>query len=162
MQGRIHAIGLCSIFNIATIQLWNRTKERAQELATELDRLRDTFNNSRLQITCADTVAKAVATADVIVTATSSHTPLITRSMLKDNVHINGISLYVLCYLHQGLVQIRMSFYSGWCRRDASFRTEWGRVQGFCDENLRRQFWQRTNRAGHIGCANRCWSRRYH
>lgn len=93
LQGRIHAIGLCSIYNIASIYLWNRTKARAEELATELDQLRSKFVNSQTQIVCADTVASAVAAADAIVTSTYTRTPLINRSMLKDNVHINGTYL---------------------------------------------------------------------
>lgn len=90
LQGRIHAIGLCSIYNIARIYLWNRTKARAEELATELSQMQSKFVNSQTLILCADTVTSAVAAADAIVTSTYSRTPLINRSMLKDNVHING------------------------------------------------------------------------
>lgn len=78
---------------MATIYLWNRTKQRAEDLVAELNQLRNTFINPQLQIVCADTVASAVSVADVIVTATYSRTPLVCRSMLKDNVHINGTPL---------------------------------------------------------------------
>lgn len=81
---------MCSMFNIARIRLWNRTKSRAENLATKLDQMRETFINPGIEIGCSDTVEHAVASSDIVVTATSTRTPLIDRSMLSDNVHING------------------------------------------------------------------------
>lgn len=89
-QGRIHAIGLCATNSIDSIYLWNRTKSRAEALAAELNQLRPSFKNPQLQIVVADSVEGCTANADVIVTATYTSTPILLRSMIKSNVHING------------------------------------------------------------------------
>lgn len=90
VQGRIHAIGFCATNPISTIQLWNRTKERVRTLATELNQLRSTFKNPNVKIVCSNSVEECVENADVIVTTTFANAPFLFRSMVKDNVHING------------------------------------------------------------------------
>lgn len=89
-QGRSHAMGICSMFPINSISLWNRTKSRAESLAADLNAIRNQFKNPNLTIQCSDTVDECVRNADIIVTSTFSENPLVFRSMIKDNVHING------------------------------------------------------------------------
>lgn len=78
------------MYSIDTIYLWNRTKKRAEDLATELNGLRQQFKNQNLNVVVCDSVAACVQNAGIIVTATNSSVPLVFRSMLKTNVHING------------------------------------------------------------------------
>lgn len=70
--------------------MWNRTKSRAEALATELNQLRRTFKNPNVNIICVNSVEECVQNADVIVTATFTSTPFLKRSMIKNHVHING------------------------------------------------------------------------
>lgn len=68
------------------VNLWNRTKERAEKLRAELNELFpglaiDVFDNS----------ANCVSDADVVVTATNASAPLFGKNDLrKSSVHING------------------------------------------------------------------------
>lgn len=78
------------MFPINLISMWNRTKSRAQTLVADLNEIRNQFKNPNLTIQCTDTVGECVRNADIIVTSTFSSTPLVFRSMIKDNVHING------------------------------------------------------------------------
>lgn len=78
------------MFQINSISLWNRTKSRAESLVADLNEIRNQFKNPNLTIQCANTVEECVRNADIIVTTTFSSTPLVFRSMIKDNVHING------------------------------------------------------------------------
>lgn len=90
MKGRIHAIGFCATNEVKSVCLWNRTKSRAEALAVELNQLRQTFRYPNVNIVCANSVEECVRTADVIVTATFTSTPFLFRSMIKNDVHING------------------------------------------------------------------------
>lgn len=83
-------MGICSMFRINSISLWNRTKSRAESLAADLNEKRNQFKNPNLTIQYSDTVEECVRNADIIVTSTFSSAPLVLRSMIKDNVHING------------------------------------------------------------------------
>ena len=68
------------------VNLWNRTKSRAEKLRDELNEL---FPGISIDIF--DKSTNAVNDADVIVTATNSSTPLFDMSDLrKHSVHING------------------------------------------------------------------------
>lgn len=88
IKGRIHALGMLSFFPnfFSTVNLWNRTKRRAEELRNELNRL---FPG--VSINVLDTATDCVRDADVIVTATNSNTPLFgVGDLRKSSVHING------------------------------------------------------------------------
>lgn len=68
------------------VNLWNRTKSRAEKLRDELN---EQFPGISIDIF--DKPTNAVNDADVIVTATNSSTPLFGMSDLrKRSVHING------------------------------------------------------------------------
>lgn len=68
------------------VNLWNRTKARAEQLRDELNKL---FPG--LSIEVVDESSKCVGEADVVVTATNSSAPLFDiNDLRKASVHING------------------------------------------------------------------------
>lgn len=67
---------------IDMVIVWSRSSERAHTLA-------DLVGG-----TVASTADEAVASADIITTATPSTTPLFVHDALRDNVHINAIGAY--------------------------------------------------------------------
>lgn len=105
-QGRIHAIGFCATNFVDSVYLWNRTKRRAEALVVELQQLRQSFKNPNVEIFCTESVADCVKFADVIVTSTYTDSPFLFRSMIKNNVHINGSFLRI----HKILFNIFMNY----------------------------------------------------
>jgi hypothetical protein len=94
IKGRIHALGMLSYFPnfFSTVNLWNRTRSRADKLADEL-----TVLFPGLSINVYDNPVACVEDADVIVTATNSSTALFSAGDLKkSSVHINGELLNLL------------------------------------------------------------------
>lgn len=81
---------MCVIHRLVEINLWNRTRKRAEDLANELNSIRSQFRNSNIRVNVIDTPADCVKNADIIATTTFASTPILERSMIKDNVHING------------------------------------------------------------------------
>lgn len=90
IQGRMHAIGMCSIFKFSEVRLWNRSTSKAETLLQELEAMSSTFKNPNIKIIVAENIQKCVENADVIVTATFSSDPLIQLNYLKPDCHING------------------------------------------------------------------------
>lgn len=90
LKGRSHSLGFASTFFIDTIHLWNRTKSRAEALVAELNTMRQTFKNPNINIVVVDSVEKCVNNADVIVSAIFTSSPVLYRSMMRSDVHING------------------------------------------------------------------------
>jgi ornithine cyclodeaminase/alanine dehydrogenase-like protein (mu-crystallin family) len=88
IKGRIHALGMLSYFPnfFSSVNLWNRTKSRAEKLRDELKR-----QFPGLSINVHDNPILCVEDADVIVTATNSNTALFSsRDLKKASAHING------------------------------------------------------------------------
>ncbi|MEO9780870.1 MAG: NAD(P)-binding domain-containing protein [Sedimentitalea sp.] len=79
--------GLCDAFRAgfpdAQITLWNRTRAKADALALE-----------QPGVTVADDLEQAVRTADIIITATMSSTPVIKGDWLQPGQHLNMIGAY--------------------------------------------------------------------
>lgn len=95
IKGQIHALGMLSYFPnfFSTVNLWNRTKSRAETLRDELNK-----QFPALSIIVHDDSIKCVEDADVIVTATNSNTPLFhARDLKKSSVHINGENFLIFC-----------------------------------------------------------------
>ncbi|XP_055628329.1 ketimine reductase mu-crystallin isoform X2 [Toxorhynchites rutilus septentrionalis] len=90
-QGEFHAIGFLNTHKFVQIRLWNRTKARSEHLRTKLLELKPNSINSNVHISVHDSVEECCKDCDVIVSATSSSTPLIFNRFLKSNVHINAI-----------------------------------------------------------------------
>lgn len=100
IQGRIHAIGMCSIFEFSEVRLWNRTASKADCLSQELQAMGSKFKNSNIKIIISENVEKCVQNADVVVTATFSSESLIELNYLQPNCHINGI-YFKSIFFHQ-------------------------------------------------------------
>lgn len=96
VQGQSHALGMCKTFNVIDIYLWNRTKSKADQLASKL---LSEFPNS-INVHVSETPEKAVQDADVICVGTYSPNALITYSMLKhDQIHINSKYQSIYCII---------------------------------------------------------------
>lgn len=67
------------------MHIWNRTKERADNLAEELQRTLD-----KTKVETFSDPKECVSDADVIVTATFATSPILKREWLKQSVLING------------------------------------------------------------------------
>ncbi|CAD6998807.1 ketimine reductase mu-crystallin [Ceratitis capitata] len=87
VQGESHALGMCSVFAVSDIYLWNRTISKAESL---LKKLQGAHPNVRSHL-CAS-ASEAVAEADVICVGTYAPTALVTHQMIKkSHVHINTV-----------------------------------------------------------------------
>lgn len=60
---------------------------------------KNSFKIPDVEVSVVGSVGECVRDADIVVTATSSNEPLLYRSMLKDNVHINGKPSPEIIYL---------------------------------------------------------------
>lgn len=78
------------MFPISEVHLWNRSASKANELKSELESMKATFGNKDLKVFVHESIRDCVKTADIIVTATHTTTPVLFEDMLKENVHING------------------------------------------------------------------------
>ncbi|XP_071952249.1 ketimine reductase mu-crystallin-like [Antedon mediterranea] len=78
-QARSHFLCLTSIFSFEEVRIWGRTFSKAEALATELS--------------CkpCESAEEAVRGADIIVTATSSSTPVLKYEWVKPGAHVNGV-----------------------------------------------------------------------
>jgi len=69
------------------VQIWNRTRERAEQVATELAR-------DDVTIEVADDLAAATRQADIITTCTRSHEALVRGANLRPGVHLDLVGGY--------------------------------------------------------------------
>ncbi|XP_055383833.1 ketimine reductase mu-crystallin [Condylostylus longicornis] len=91
VQGKSHSLGLCHTFPIKSIQLWNRTTEKAFSLLNCLESEKENFINKNINITVFSSIDDCVRNADIIVTSTYVDEPIIHFNMLKKDVHINAV-----------------------------------------------------------------------
>jgi ornithine cyclodeaminase/alanine dehydrogenase-like protein (mu-crystallin family) len=78
VQAHSHVEALRLVRNFEEIRVWSPTKEHAQRFAKEIG-------------ATATSVEQAISGADVIVTATSSKTPVLKGNWLKPGCHVNAI-----------------------------------------------------------------------
>jgi len=78
VQARSHVEALGLVRHLEEIRVWSPTKEHAEQFAKEIG-------------ATAMSAEKAVRDADVIVTVTSSKTPVLQGSWLKPGCHVNAI-----------------------------------------------------------------------
>jgi ornithine cyclodeaminase/alanine dehydrogenase-like protein (mu-crystallin family) len=81
VQARSHLEALPYVREFERVRIWSRTPEHAQAAAAE----------SSLPVEVAESAEAAVRDADVLVTATSSHEPVIEHDWLPSGVHINAV-----------------------------------------------------------------------
>lgn len=78
VQGRAHLEALRHVRQFEEIRIWNRTPARAERFAEEHG-------------VKATGLEEAVRDADVVVTATSSHEPILKGEWLKPGAHVNAV-----------------------------------------------------------------------
>ena len=78
VQGRAHLEALRHVRQFEEIRIWNRTRSRAERFAEEHG------------VKAMD-LETAVRDADVVVTATSSHEPILKGEWLKPGAHVNAV-----------------------------------------------------------------------
>eukprot|EP00053_Salpingoeca_punica_P019512 m.197846 g.197846 ORF g.197846 m.197846 type:complete len:425 (+) comp17671_c1_seq1:1187-2461(+) len=104
LQARLHVLAIACVRPITDVTIVNRSRERAEQLVAELrEALPDvsstpvTFSVLRLGEDGdgdKEALQNAVRSADVIVTATNSSTPLFPGEWLRDGTHINAVGAY--------------------------------------------------------------------
>lgn len=85
VQGRAQLAAICAVRPIRQAWVLDRRPEAAAAFAVEMS------SRLGLKVEPAQDVQAAVAAADVIVTATTSHEPLFDGRWLRPGVHINGV-----------------------------------------------------------------------
>ncbi|KAB0793111.1 hypothetical protein PPYR_12731 [Photinus pyralis] len=92
-QGRIHAICLSYFFKFKEVRVWNRNRERAVRLVTELS------NDSKWKCSfkACETVQSCLSDADVVVTTTGTDVSIVKLDWLKPSAHINAVGVGLDC-----------------------------------------------------------------
>ncbi|MFZ9857283.1 MAG: ornithine cyclodeaminase family protein [Roseiflexaceae bacterium] len=80
---------VCAVRPITHVTIVNRTPERAEQLKTTIAEMLP-----NLHISCTTDRKPALATADVVCLATSSHTPVFADDEIRPGTHINGIGSF--------------------------------------------------------------------
>ena len=76
-------------FSSLQVRIWNHTPERAKEFVKK--------SEHRHNCVACDSAEEAVKEADVVVTVTSSSTPVVKAQWIKPGAHLNG--LYIIASL---------------------------------------------------------------
>lgn len=79
VQARAHLQALGRVRTFSEVRVWSRTPEHAQRFARELG------------ATAVDRPESAVRGADVVVTATAAHEPILEGAWLKPGAHVNAV-----------------------------------------------------------------------
>lgn len=79
VQARSHLAALSHVCSFAEVRVWSRTAARAQRFAREQG------------AQAVDSAEAAVCGADVIVTATAAHEPILRGAWLKPGAHVNAV-----------------------------------------------------------------------
>jgi ornithine cyclodeaminase len=88
LQGRAHVRALVRARDIAEVRLWDHTEQHALDAAQALDPEVDP------PVLVAETAAGAVAGADIVVTCTSSATPVLARSWIASGATVVSIGSF--------------------------------------------------------------------
>lgn len=84
VQGATHARSIPLVRDITEIRVWNRTRESA-------DRLVESAAGNGAKVRAVDSVAEAVAGADVVCTTTASPDPVLDGDLLEPGMHVNAV-----------------------------------------------------------------------
>lgn len=90
-QGRTQLLGVCQVRHVTRVRVYDAVAHRAEQYVQEMKRVGGRVPSD---VEVAASAAQAVADADVICTATTSRTPVISDDDLCRGVHINGIGSY--------------------------------------------------------------------
>jgi ornithine cyclodeaminase len=84
-QARLQLEALRLVRDIDGARVWARRAEEASIYAAEMS------ERLSLEVTVADSVAEAVADADIVVTATAATQPLVTADMVRPGTHVTSV-----------------------------------------------------------------------
>lgn len=91
VQGRTQLEAVCTVRSLERIWIYDIDRKKAQDFKEEMIARGRPFPEA---ILVADSPQQAVREADIICAATTSSTPILDDSDLKEGVHINGIGSY--------------------------------------------------------------------
>lgn len=74
---------ICAVHDIQKVSIWSRSIKNAERFVAEI--------SGNMNINVYKNISDAVSDADIICTATSSHSPLIHLNDIKPHVHINAV-----------------------------------------------------------------------
>jgi alanine dehydrogenase len=98
VQARTQLLGICAVRDIREVRIVSRSRERAERLAASL---------TGLDARVVDDPAVAVRDADIVVTATTSNTPLFRGEDLAPGTHVNAIGAYTATMREVDSVAVR-------------------------------------------------------
>jgi alanine dehydrogenase len=90
-QGRTQLLGVCQVRQVTRVWVYDSIGDRARRYVEEMRAVGGPVPGDIMQ---AASSAEAVAQADIICTATTSRTPVLSDGDLRPGVHINGIGSY--------------------------------------------------------------------
>jgi ornithine cyclodeaminase len=88
-QARAHVAAICAVRSIDVVRCYSRSRERADAMCAALS-----VEAGGRNIVAVSSPAEALADADIVVTATTSSTPVFDDTDLRAGVHINAIGSY--------------------------------------------------------------------
>jgi thiomorpholine-carboxylate dehydrogenase len=91
VQARSHFEALQLVRNFEEIRVWSPNKTHAEEFAKEIGASSTRLRSPRRRTTRQASAEDAVRGADVVVTATSSKTPVLDGGWLKPGCHVNAV-----------------------------------------------------------------------
>jgi len=90
VQARSHLEAVCTVRDIETVWIYAPTREKVETLVADMGGHAPIPADLRV----ADNPSQALKHADIVCTATSSHTPVFAAGDLKSDAHINAVGSY--------------------------------------------------------------------
>ncbi len=85
VQARTHLSAMAAVRRLRRVRVWSRTNERARQFMAEQAQRYD------IPIEAVHSPEESVRGADIVVTVTASHEPILERAWLKSGAHINAV-----------------------------------------------------------------------
>ncbi|MEE2877178.1 MAG: ornithine cyclodeaminase family protein [Candidatus Neomarinimicrobiota bacterium] len=85
VQAKTHFDAMKEARSVRSVRIWNRSRDRAEKLTTELSK------GTPLDITVADSPQTAVSDADLICTVTAVAEPILKGEWLQPGAHVNAV-----------------------------------------------------------------------
>lgn len=82
---------VCAVRDIQTVYVYNRTVEKAEQFIQDMQQKKFASN---LTFVLKETPEQAVRPSDIVVTTTSSPTPVVRYEWLKEGAHVNAIGAF--------------------------------------------------------------------
>lgn len=90
VQARTQLEAVCSVRDVSSVAVYSRNRASAEVFASDMEGTAEVPHN----IEIADTARAAVATADIVCTATSSAAPVLLHGEVADGAHINAVGSF--------------------------------------------------------------------